>query len=113
MLGIIEVLLVSAGCVAVSLHFLHMLQQESYQLDGYLRWLKRNVEHARRRYVIIGAVLTVLYWYLPIFMSIGLSVGMAIGAAIGNIPVAMSIGLCVGIAIGVALDVKNKKDKEE
>lgn len=34
LLGCLEVLLVAAGCVAVSLHFLHMLQLESYQLDG-------------------------------------------------------------------------------
>ena len=69
MLGFLEILLVSAGCVAVSLHFLHMLQLESYQLDGYMRWLNKNVEHARRRYAAIGAVLTGMYWYLPIFLS--------------------------------------------
>ena len=69
LLGCLEVLLVAAGCVAVSLHFLHMLQLESYQLDGYMRWLNKNVEHARRRYAAIGAVLTGLYWYLPIFFG--------------------------------------------
>lgn len=69
MLGFLEVILVAAGCIAVSLHFLHMLQLESYQLDGYLRWLNKNVEHARRRYAAIGALLTALYWYLPIFLS--------------------------------------------
>ena len=69
LLGCLEVLLVAAGCVAVSLHFLHMLQLESYQLDGYMRWLNKNVEHARRRYAAYGLILTALYWYLPIFFG--------------------------------------------
>lgn len=69
LLGCLEILVVAAGCVAVSLHFLHMLQLESYQLDGYLRWLKKNNEHARRSFVLVGVIFCVLYWYLPIFFS--------------------------------------------
>ena len=70
LLNLLEVLLVTAGCAAVSLHFLHMLQLESYQLDGYLRWLNKNPERARTRFAAVGVVLTALYWYLPIFLSI-------------------------------------------
>ena len=62
LLNLLEVLLVTAGCAAVSLHFLHMLQLESYQLDGYLRWLNKNPERARTRFAAVGVVLTALYW---------------------------------------------------
>ncbi len=38
--------LITLGCLLGARYFVHMLQLESYQLDGYMRWLKaRGVRH--------------------------------------------------------------------
>ena len=39
---ILELVLAATGILLASRHSLHMFQLESYQLDGYNRWLKAN-----------------------------------------------------------------------
>ena len=41
-MNLVEALVVTLACAAVSRFYLHMLQLESYQLDGYLRWMNTN-----------------------------------------------------------------------
>ena len=41
-LDVLTVLVVTAVCAAYSRYYLHMMQLESYQLDGYRRWLSKN-----------------------------------------------------------------------
>ena len=43
---IVPALLLTASTVFGSLESLHMLQLESYQLDGYRRWIAANKERA-------------------------------------------------------------------
>ena len=43
---LIRIVLVAACCAVACRHFVHMLQLESYQLDGYRRWIAANKERA-------------------------------------------------------------------
>lgn len=56
----------------VSRYYLHMLQLESYQLDGYVRWLKKN--HGRQSGALtIGVGATVAYYALWLILRVFLS----------------------------------------
>ena len=56
----------------VSRYYLHMLQLESYQLDGYVRWLKKN--HSRQSGALtIGVSATAGYYALWLILRVFLS----------------------------------------
>ena len=56
----------------VSRYYLHMLQLESYQLDGYVRWLKKN--HSRQSGALtIGVGATAGYYALWLILRVFLS----------------------------------------
>ena len=56
----------------VSRYYLHMLQLESYQLDGYVRWLKKN--HSRQSGALtIGVGATAAYYVLWLILRVFLS----------------------------------------
>ena len=56
----------------VSRYYLHMLQLESYQLDGYVRWLKKN--HSRQSGALtIGVGATAGYYALRLILRVFLS----------------------------------------
>ena len=44
------------GCLMGTRYYVHMLQLESYQLDGYMRWIKARGAHPVLINSCIGAV---------------------------------------------------------
>ncbi len=49
-------------------YYLHMFQLESYQLDGYMRWLKKNSDKHLGWTLNIGVGATILYYVLALFL---------------------------------------------
>ena len=70
----IEIVAVTACCVAASIHCVHTFQMERYQLPVYSQWLRRNQERFLKRNVAVGFVASLLSWYLPIFFSLFIAV---------------------------------------
>lgn len=66
-MNLIEALVVTLACAAVSRFYLHMFQLESYQLDGYLRWMNGNRERLFGATLAVGLVATVASLLLPLF----------------------------------------------
>ena len=66
---IIETVLIAACCAVGARHYLHMLQLESYQLPGYGRWLKRNLEKMFRSLVLVGIGFTVLDFIMKLIIQ--------------------------------------------
>ncbi len=66
---LVPVLLLTAATLLGTLEYTHMLQLESYQLDGYVRWVKANKDRAYVKGAIsavVGmAVYTALSFVLP------------------------------------------------
>ena len=57
-------------CVlAASRYYIHMLQLESYQLDGYQRWLKKDKKNAFGWTFTLGAAASVAFYALPVLVS--------------------------------------------
>lgn len=57
---------VALVCAYEARFYLHMLQLESYQLDGYLRYLKRNGSHMVDSTMVIGAGALILHYLLSL-----------------------------------------------
>ena len=51
-------------CCFTARYFLHMLQLESYQTDGYLRWLKKNRDRHLSGTLTIGVGSVIIYYAL-------------------------------------------------
>ena len=66
-MNLVEALVVTLACAAVSRFYLHMLQLESYQLDGYLRWMNNNRERLFGATLAVGLTATVASLLLPLF----------------------------------------------
>ena len=77
---------VALVCAYEARFYLHMLQLESYQLDGYLRYLKRNGGRMADSTIVIGAGALILHYLLSllgwlIFKKADLFVGRLITLA--------------------------------
>ena len=77
---------VALVCAYEARFYLHMLQLESYQLDGYLRYLKRNGSRMADSTIVIGAGALILHYLLSllgwlIFKKADLFVGRLITLA--------------------------------
>ena len=77
---------VALVCAYEARFYLHMLQLESYQLDGYLRYLKRNGGRMVDSTIVIGAGALILHYLLSllgwlIFKKADLFVGRLITLA--------------------------------
>ncbi len=72
-LNALVVLTVTAVCAAYSRYYLHMFQLESYQLDGYRRWLNKNRDKLLGATLNLGVLATIgdvgLKLILNMFMS--------------------------------------------
>ena len=91
----IEAVLVAACCAVGGRHYLHMLQLESYQLAGYQRYLKRNVDRMFRSLILVGVLFTVLF-------------GAGVSCCLANFPVisggvSIIISTIVAAALGALL----------
>ena len=63
-MNIIICLASALASAAVARYYLHMLQLESYQLDGYMRWLKKNPDKHLGGTLTIGVGATIAYYAL-------------------------------------------------
>lgn len=86
-------------------YYLHMLQLESYQLDGYVRWLKKN--HSRYSGTLtIGVGAAAAYYALWLLARVFLS-RTASAAAAGA--VALAGFVCLGVLLDRSLHAQPEK----
>ncbi len=64
-----EQLAVAAVCAISCRYFLHMFQLESYQLDGYQRWLEKNRDALLGWPLNVGVMATAVRWVLPALLA--------------------------------------------
>lgn len=64
-----ERLLVAIVCAVSCRYYLHMLQLESYQMDGYNRWLNKHRETLLGYSLTIAVVATIAKWLVSIFLT--------------------------------------------
>jgi UDP-N-acetylmuramoyl-tripeptide--D-alanyl-D-alanine ligase len=69
-LDVLESVLVAAISAVTCRYYLHMLQLESYQLDGYNRWLNKNRDKLLGWTLNIGVIATVAKLLLPLVLAI-------------------------------------------
>ena len=68
-----NIIICLAGALAsafVARYYLHMLQLESYQLDGYVRWLKKNPDKHLGGTLTIGVGATAAYYILWLLLRV-------------------------------------------
>ncbi|MBQ3078535.1 MAG: UDP-N-acetylmuramoyl-tripeptide--D-alanyl-D-alanine ligase [Clostridia bacterium] len=68
-LTILQLAIAFIGAIAACRYYIHMLQLESYQLDGYMRWLKKDSSNMFGWTLRAGAGASVLFYVLPILVS--------------------------------------------
>ena len=68
-LTILELSVACICVIAASRYFLHMLQLESYQLDGYMRWLKKDKANAFGWTFRSGVIASLAFYALPVFLT--------------------------------------------
>lgn len=66
---IVEILVVTVGCCAASVHYLHALQMGHYQLPAYRQWLLKNRDRVFRDNVLWAFAAVLLRMYLPMVLS--------------------------------------------
>lgn len=81
----LETLAVAAVCVLTCRYYLHMLQLESYQLDGYQRWLDKNHDKLMGWTLNIGVLATAAYYAL--YLVFNMIFGAAAGEGIATLAV--------------------------
>ena len=81
--NIVEVVVVALMCCAASVHYVHVLQKNRYQLTTYGHWLGRNRDRVLRVNVVLGFVTALLSLYMPILLAIFIT-GEAIRQTVAN-----------------------------
>ena len=66
---IVEIVLVALACCAASVHYVHVLQMERYQLAAFRHWLSRNRDRLLKENVLWAFVTALLSVYLPVLLS--------------------------------------------
>lgn len=66
---ILEMLVAALITLAASRYFIHMLQLESYQLDGYMRWLKKDTGNLFGWTFKTGIAASAAFYALPVIIS--------------------------------------------
>ncbi|MBR0464967.1 MAG: UDP-N-acetylmuramoyl-tripeptide--D-alanyl-D-alanine ligase [Clostridia bacterium] len=72
-MSIVICLCCALGAVLVGRYYLHMYQLESYQADGYVRWLKKNPERQTGSTLLIGMGSTLGYYVLWLILRLFMS----------------------------------------
>ncbi|MBO4884042.1 MAG: UDP-N-acetylmuramoyl-tripeptide--D-alanyl-D-alanine ligase [Clostridia bacterium] len=72
-MNVIICLASALASAAVARYYLHMLQLESYQLDGYVRWLGKNHDKHLGGTLTIGVGATVAYYALWLLLRMFIS----------------------------------------
>ena len=66
---IVEIAIVAVACCAASVHYIHALQMERYQLPAYRHWLTRNRDRILKENVLWAFAAAALSLYLPVLLS--------------------------------------------
>ncbi len=66
---IVEIAVVVVACCAASVHYIHVLQMERYQLPAYRHWLGRNRDRILKENVLWAFAAAALSLYLPVLLS--------------------------------------------
>lgn len=91
-MGWLSAVVVAGVCAAYSRYYLHMLQLESYQLDGYRRWLDKNRDQLMGATQVIGVLAAIAD------VLLGLILTMLMGANAARITAALIVLVGFGIA---------------
>ena len=75
--SIVEIVIVAVACCAASVHYIHVLQMERYQLPVYRQWLSKNRDRVLKENVLLAFVAAMLKIYLPVLLSMVMSVESA------------------------------------
>lgn len=67
--SIVEIVIVALACCAASVHYVHMLQMERYQLPAYRQRLSRGRDRILKENVVWAFVAAALKLYLPVLLS--------------------------------------------
>jgi len=82
-MNVIICLVSALASTLVARYYLHMLQLESYQLDGYVRWLRKNHDKHLGGTLTIGVGATILYYALWLFFRMFLkNTGSTVAAGV-------------------------------
>lgn len=92
-INLIQALIVTAVCAYASKYYLHMMQLESYQVDGYQRWLKKNQDKAAGFTLNIGVIATIAAFLLNLLLNMLL--GKTAGSIVSLILMIVSFGVSV------------------
>ncbi len=95
---IVEVVLLTVACCAASVHYIHVLQMERYQLPAYRLWLSRNRDRILKENVLWAFLGGVSSLYLPVLLSMFMSGEAARNALAGWTVLLLFCGLMAWIA---------------
>ena len=65
----VEIIVVAVACCAASVHYIHALQMERYQLPAYRHWLSKNRDRILKENVLWAFAAALLSLYLPVLLS--------------------------------------------
>lgn len=103
-MSIILILVSVIATVMVGRYYLHMYQLESYQADGYVRWLRKNPEKQTGATLTIGVGATIIYFVLWLFLRV---------LTPGSAQVAAGVITMVGFALASVLCLRALTAKPE
>ena len=69
MLNIVMTAVAIIASVLVARYYLHMFQLESYQLDGYIRWLRKHHDKHLGGTLMVGVGSGAAYYVLALFLN--------------------------------------------
>jgi len=104
-MDIIIAIIVALVCALEARFYMHMLQLESYQLDGYIRYLKRNGPKMVDSTIVIGAGALVLYYVLFLFGKMWFK---QVGVVLAKL-----ITLALFVVLAYQLDLRLHKQKQK
>ena len=66
---IVEIVIVALISCVASVHYVHVLQMNRYQLPAYRHWRARNRDRVLRENVLLGFAAAVVSLYMPVLLS--------------------------------------------
>ncbi len=96
--NIVEIVIVVVACCAASVHYIHVLQMERYQLPAYRHWLAKNRDRWLKENVLWAFLAAALSLYLPVLLSMFMAGEEARRALAGWLVLLLFAGLMAYIA---------------
>lgn len=96
--SIVEIVIVALACCAASVHYVHLLQMERYQLPAYRQRLGRCRDRILKENVLWSFVAAILSLYLPVLLAMFMTGEGARRALAGWVVLLLFAGLMAWIA---------------